>query len=286
MIADRAVEVPVSAAPFMSPAPGDVPVYGRVDGIWWRASGRGTPLVLIQGLGYPAALFHRLVPLLEPRFRVIVFDNRGIGNSVSAGGLSGLTIDRMAADVVSVIDDAAGGTADVFGVSLGGIVAQELALAYPRSVRRLVLACTHTADDRVVLAEQAVFDLMQARPSMGDEEALRSSLPFVYADDTPMSLIEEDLAVRRAMHAGWEGYQAQLKAVTRYEGTSSRLPRIQSPTLVLHGGADRFVPPGNADVIAARIPGARLEVLEGVSHNLYSEAPERTAASIVRFLAP
>ncbi|MCI9888517.1 alpha/beta hydrolase [Micrococcales bacterium 31B] len=229
-------------------------------------------------------MFHRLLPLLEPWFRVIVFDNRGVGNSCSAGGLQGLSIDAMAADVVSVIDDAAGGCANVFGVSLGGIVAQELALAYPRSVNRLILAGTHTADERLVLADQAVFDLMKSRPSMNDEEAIRSSLPFVYSPDTPQVLIEEDVAIRRAMHTGWEGYQAQLNAVYAYEGTSSRLPRLSKATLVLHGALDEFVPPANGEVIASRVPGCELRILDGVSHNCYSEAAPQTAAAIIEFL--
>jgi len=114
---------------------GGRPAEGRVEGIWWRASGAGSPLVLVQGLGYPAAMFHRLVPLLEPYFRVILFDQRGIGNSAKAGRLASLTIGSMAADVAAVIREVVGQAADVMGVSLGGIVAQELALAYPDLVR-------------------------------------------------------------------------------------------------------------------------------------------------------
>ncbi len=284
MSTKHSVGVPDSAAPFLRGADTDQPVYGRSNGIWWRASGSGDPLVLVQGLGYPAAMFHRLVPLLEPHCRVVVFDQRGIGNSAGANGLDSLTIGRMASDVVAVIDDAAGGSADVMGVSLGGIVAQELALAYPRHVRRLVLAGTHTAGAEVVLAEQEVLEMMQRRSMLADEEALRCSLPYVYAPSTPKRLIEEDIAVRRAMHVGWDGYNAQLRATMQYSGTAARLPRIQAETLVIHGELDRLVPPGNAVVISERIPGARLRILPGLSHNFYSEAARTAAAEILPFL--
>lgn len=284
MIASKTCTVPASAGPFLRPVPEAGPVYGRTDGLWWRMSGSGRPLVLVQGLGYPAAMFHRLVPLLEAHCRVIVYDHRGIGNSAGANGLSALTIGSMAGDLAAIVDDVADGRADIFGVSLGGIVAQEFALAYPRQVDRLILAGTHTADARVVLAEPAVFDVMRSRPTMGDEEALRSSIPFVYSLDTPSRIIEEDIAIRRRMHRGWEGYRAQLKAATTYEGTSARLPRIHAETMVLHGSEDRFVPAGNALVVSERIPGSRLQILSGVSHNFYSEAPERTAEAILAFL--
>ena len=276
--------LPESARSFAPAAYQEAPVYGKVDGIWWRATGSGRPLVLVMGHGYPAAMFHRLVPLLEPHCRVIVFDNRGIGNSSDAGGLDGLTIGGMVGDVARVIEDAAGGVADVLGVSLGGIVAQELAIGMPRKVDRLVLACTHTADSRVVVAESEVLEMMQKRATLEDEEALRVSLPYVYAPRTPKKLIEEDLEVRRAFHRGWDGYQAQLRASIQFMGTSARLPRVQSETLVLHGELDRLVPPGNAEVIADRIPHAELVMLPGVSHNFYSEKPELVAAAVVPFL--
>lgn len=286
MIAAETAAVPTSAEPFVRPAPVTGPVYGRTDGLWWRMSGSGRPLVLVQGLGYPAAMFHRLVPLLEAHARVIVYDHRGIGNSARANGLNTLTIGSMAGDLAAIVDDVAGGRADILGISLGGIVAQEFALAYPRQVDRLILACTHTADSRVVLAEAAVFEMMKSRPVMADEEALRSSIPFVYSVHTPSRVIEEDIAIRRRMHHGWDGYRAQLKAATTYEGTSARLPRIHAPTLILHGAEDRFVPAGNASVISERILGSQLHVLPGVSHNFYSEAPEQTAEAILAFLAP
>lgn len=259
-------------------------MQGRVDGIWWRASGHGRPLLLIQGVGYPAAMWYRILPALEPHMRVIAFDNRGIANSAGANGLANLTIGRMASDAASVIQDAADGPVDVLGVSLGGIVAQELALAHPSLIRRLVLIGTHTADSRVVVADAEVIAMMQQRPSLDDEAALRSSVPYVYAPGTPERLIEEDLAVRRAAHVGWDGFKAQMRASVRYSGTSSRLPRVHTPTLILHGDADRLVPPGNAHVIHDRLPKSEIRLLEGLSHNCYSEDPEAVAREVVAFL--
>lgn len=277
--------LPKAVRGYTPPAYQSEPIYGRVDGIWWRATGAGDPLVLIMGHGYPAAIFHRFVALLEPHCRVIVLDNRGVANSSEAGGLDSLTIGGMASDVAAVIDEAAGGVADVMGVSLGGIVAQELALAFPRKVDRLILAGTHTADSRIVVAEQAVIEMMKNRAQLADtEEALRISLPYVYAPSTPKKLIEEDLDIRRAFHRGWEGYVAQFRATVQFIGTSARLPRIQAETLVVHGKLDRLVPPGNGELIASRIPHSTLRLLPKVSHNFYSENPKGAVAAILPFL--
>ena len=125
--------------------------YTTVDGVrlWWEASGEGEPLLLIQGLGFSGAMWYRLLPALAARHRVIRYDARGIGRSdVPPGPYS---IDRMAADAMAVLDAARESTAHVFGCSLGGIVAQEVAITYLDRVRSLTLIMTSTGSRLVGL---------------------------------------------------------------------------------------------------------------------------------------
>lgn len=254
-------------------------VSGRLEGIWWRAEGLGPPLLLIQGLGYSSDMWYRLVPELAMHARVLIFDNRGIGRSM--GPVHGLTIEQMGADAAAVIRAAGEESAHVFGVSLGGIVAQELALSDPRIVRHLVLGCTHTADEHVVLAGQDVLEMLVSRSELPVEAAARASVPFVYAPTTSQRAIEDDLRVRLEHPPSRSAYEAQLMAAFDYRGTFDRLPEISAPTLVVHGSEDLLVPPANATVLAARIPGARLEFLPAAGHLFFTEAPSRTTELVL-----
>jgi 3-oxoadipate enol-lactonase len=256
---------------------------GTVDGIGWAAAGAGDPLVLIQGLGYPAAMWFRLVPLLTPHHRVITFDNRGVGGS-GAADTTGLTIERMAADVALVLDACEVSSADVLGVSLGGIVAQEFALAYPGRVRRLVLASTHTADTHAVNADDEVLAMFAKRSQLSPQESLVASVPYVYASSTPRDLIEEDVACRARQPVSPEVYQAQLTAAMAYAGTWQRLPDLTQETLFVHGTEDRVVPPANASIAAERVKGARIAWIEGGGHNLFSERSSEMAEVVNQFL--
>ncbi|GAA1360766.1 alpha/beta fold hydrolase [Catellatospora chokoriensis] len=256
---------------------------GMISGISWAAAGAGDPLLLIQGLGYPAAMWFRLLPLLTPRRRVITFDNRGVGGSAAAD-TTGLTIEQMAADAALVLDACEISSADVLGVSLGGIVAQELALAHPARVRRLVLASTHTADEHAVPADDEVLAMFARRSQLSPEESLVASVPFVYAPSTPRALIEEDVACRARQPVPPGVYQAQLTAAVAFRGTWQRLPELTHETLFVHGTEDRVVPPVNAAIAAERVHGARLAWIEGGGHNLFSERSVDTAEAVNQFL--
>jgi 3-oxoadipate enol-lactonase len=266
----------------MSDVVSEASVSGVVDGVWWRALGSGEPLLLIQGLGYSSDMWFRLVPLLTEHFRVLVFDNRGIGRS--DGPVDGMTLETMAADAASVVAAAHEVSAHVFGVSLGGIVAQELALTEPQVVRRLILGCTHTADEHVVFAREEVLEMLTSRAELPAEEAARASIQYVYSSATPDRRIEQDLDVRFQHPPSPAAYTAQLQATFDYEGTFSRLPAVAARTLVLHGEDDLLVPPGNGIVVAGQIPGAEVKFLPRAGHVFFSEAPERTAEMLLEFL--
>lgn len=242
--------------------------------IFWEAEGAGEPVLLIMGLGYPAAMWYRLLPYLTDGYRAVRFDNRGVG---STGVVPGpYRIETMADDGVAVLDDAGVPRAHVVGASLGGVIAQELALRHPDRVRSLVLACTHCAGAEAVPPSPEALAMLAGRASMTPRAAAEAALPFVYAPGTARDQIDEDVAVRMRQPTDPEGYAHQLRAAVAHRGTWDRLPSITAPTLVVHGATDGLVPPQNAAILAGRIPGARLEIIEAASHIFFTD---QTAAA-------
>ncbi|MEO7141970.1 MAG: alpha/beta fold hydrolase [Bryobacteraceae bacterium] len=239
------------------------------------------PLLLIMGLACSLDFWYRTVPVVSRRFRTILFDNRGVGKSDAPPGP--YSILSMAADAAAVLDAAGVERANIFGVSMGGMIAQEFALQYPERVQSLILGCTASGGAGGVRAKQAAIDMLKRRASMGMEDALAAAIPFIYDAGTPRERIEEDLAVRRRSFPTPAAYQAQLQALLSWQ-SYDRLPRIAAPALVIHGENDRLVPPGNGQRIAERSPGAKLALLANASHLFVTDQPEAAHAAVLSFL--
>lgn len=249
--------------------------------IYWDEQGDGPPVLLIMGLGYASAMWHRIRPALSQHFRTIAFDNRGVGLSeVPPGPYSVAT---MATDAAAVLDAANVAVARVFGVSMGGLIAQEFALQYPARTRSLILGCTAPGGPSAVRAENKVVDVLFAR-GMTPEQAREAILPYIYDAATPKEKIDEDLKVRQRWLPSVAGYMAQLQGVLAWE-SYSRLAQITAPTLVLHGNSDALVPPANGQLIAARIPGARFVLLDHASHLFLTDQTEAAHKEIFKFLS-
>ncbi|MGA2424727.1 MAG: alpha/beta fold hydrolase [Terriglobales bacterium] len=248
--------------------------------IYWDEQGQGPPLLLIIGLGYASALWHRTRPVLAQRYSTIAFDNRGVGLSdVPPGPYS---IAAMASDAAAVLDAAGVSSAHVFGISMGGMIAQEFALQYPARTRSLILGCTAAGGPSAVRAESKVTDVLFAR-DMTPEQAREAILPYIYDAATPREKIDEDTRVRERWLPTPAGYMAQLQAILAWEGYS-RIAQITAPTLVIHGKSDALVPPGNGELIAGRIPGATLILLEHASHLFLTDQTEQAHQAILEFL--
>jgi 3-oxoadipate enol-lactonase len=249
--------------------------------IYWDEEGYGAPGLLIMGLGYPSSLWHRTRPVLAQRYRTVAFDNRGVGLSdVPAGPYS---IATMASDAAAVLDAAGVSDAHVFGVSMGGMIAQEFALQYPARTRSLILGCTSPGGPSAVRAESKVTDILMVR-GMTLQQAREAILPYIYYAATPQEKIEEDLSLRRRWLPSMEGYTAQLQGILAWE-SYSRIAQITAPTLVIHGKSDALVPPGNGELIAERIPGARLVLLEHASHLFLTDQTQGAHQEILEFLS-
>jgi 3-oxoadipate enol-lactonase len=249
--------------------------------IFWDESGSGEPLLLIMGLGYSSEMWHRTLPVLSKHYRTIFFDNRGVGKSdVPPGPYS---ISQMANDAAAVLDAAGIESARVFGISMGGMIAQELALSHPERVRSLVLGCTACGGRNAIPATYKVLQVLAARANMTPEEGALAMAPFIYDASTPRERIEEDLAIRRRTYPTAIGYLGQLQAIIAWTSLD-RLPLIQAPALVIHGESDELVPPENGRVLAQHIPGARLVMLERASHIFTTDQPEVSHREILAFL--
>jgi 3-oxoadipate enol-lactonase len=229
--------------------------------IFWDEHGRGDPALLCMGFAYTAAMWHRAIPALSTHHRVLTFDNRGVGHSDVPRG--GYRIEDMAADGIAVLDAAGVDRAHVYGVSMGGLIAQEIALAYPSRVRSLVLGCTgctDPADEKAPGWRKALIRFMPTGPMVGRHPE-RQFGPGVSQD-----IIEEDRLTVRSSRPRSRGATGQALAIGSY-GSRYRLPSLTVPTLVIHGDADQVVPIDRGRELASRIPGARLEVIPGGGHN-------------------
>jgi pimeloyl-ACP methyl ester carboxylesterase len=249
----------------------------------FECTGDGPAVLLIMGLGLPGDAWWRTVPVLARRCRAITFDNRGAGRAEPVTGP--LTIAGMAADAVSVLDAAGVERAHVYGISMGGMIAQELALRHPSRVQSLVLGATAAGGPSATPPEPATLAFLARRAAMPDEEGRWASVPYVYSDRTRReggARIGEDIARRRAYAFQPVGYRAQLAAATGHD-TASRLQSLGAPTLVVHGAEDRMVPPANGRALAAGIPGARLLELPDAAHLYTTDEPEADEA-VLQFL--
>src|SRR5579864_3098790 len=174
--------------------------------IYWDEQGQGEAVLLIMGLAYPSQMWHRTRPLMASRYRTLAFDNRGIGQSDVPPGPYPIAL--MASDAAAVLDAAGIESAHVFGVSMGGMIAQELALQHPARVRSLILGCTSAGGPTAERAEPKAIQMLMNREKMSPEQAAEAPVPFIYHSTTPRARISEDLAIRRPWFARPGGYTA------------------------------------------------------------------------------
>ena len=251
--------------------------------IYWDVEGNGPPVLLIMGLGCTSDLWFRIRPVLAKQYLTIAFDNRGVGRSDMPRGP--YSLETMSSDAAAVLDAAGVQSANVFGVSMGGMIAQEFVLDYPARVRCLILGCATFGGPEAVVAEKDARDLVMGRSNLEGEEACQASVPFIYDPGTPRARVEEDMVVRRrAGFAQPRGYMAQLQGILGWE-CCDRLSQIRVPTLIIHGESDRLIPTQNSELIAARITGAQLIKIPHASHMFMTDQPEASQRAVLDFLA-
>ena len=249
--------------------------------IYWESHGEGEPVLLIMGLSFTLDLWHRVTPQLARAYRVVLFDNRGVGRSDVPRGP--YRIRSMAKDALAVMDAAGMQSAHVIGASMGGMIAQELALRWPERVQSLLLGCTSCGGLRSERPEWSGFPGLRRWRRMSNEERARAMVPMLYSEATPRELIEEDLCVRLRNYPSSKGVLAQALGIPLWS-SYRRLPHLKPPTLVVHGDRDRILPPKNARRLAARIPGAEVKIVKGAGHMLTTDRTDECLAIIFEFL--
>jgi pimeloyl-ACP methyl ester carboxylesterase len=246
--------------------------------LYWERSGAGEPLLLIQGMsGTHLSWGEPFLSRLETDFDCVVFDNRGIGNSGAIDAQ--FTIADLAADALAVMDAAGLETAHVLGISMGGMTAQELALAHPDRLRTLTLGCTYCGGPgSSLIAPDDAGPLLEAMAS-GDLDRVFKAAYEVNLSPTfraEESRYADFTAMAGALPARQQTVQMQIGAIGGHD-TQARIAEIAAPTLVIHGTEDKMIPVANGELIASLIPGSRLEILDGVGHMFWWEQPERSA---------
>jgi pimeloyl-ACP methyl ester carboxylesterase len=253
--------------------------------LWVEEDGSGFPILMIQGLGYAAWAWRFQLPDLSRRWRTIAFDNRGTGRSMKPPGP--YSIELLADDAAALLEALGIAQAHVLGMSMGGYVAQTLAVRRPELVRSLVLAATGPGAPTHEATPRSTLDVWLANADKSPEEYARATMWLSYSDDwwqANEELTEELLTARLEHPTPPECWRAQYDACVQFTQRGVPIEQIDVPTLVLHGEADRVVPVSNGRAIAERIPDARLVTLPGRGHVVPIEEPQRFNAEVVGFL--
>lgn len=249
--------------------------------------GEGEPLLLIMGFGMPGAAWLPSLPFLSS-FKCIYFDNRGTGNTDKPEGP--YTVEQMADDASSLLKALNISRAKVFGVSMGGMIAQELALRHPEQVIKLVLGCTLPGGPESKMAgPEVVQKLMEGTKMMGTEpeKGLDTILPTLY----PPEFIKVHPEIKDMMLAGMkmmpptppETADRAMAGIMTFNAYD-RLGQIKCPTMIVHGDADVLVPPENAHLIKSRMPQAELYIIPGAGHAFQGIDPVGIHQRIADFL--
>jgi 3-oxoadipate enol-lactonase len=252
--------------------------------IAYDVDGMGEPLLMI--MGFTGSRYHWVGfdKRMKLDFLTVTFDNRGVGQTTAPPGP--YSARQMAADAIGLLDTIGIDRAHVFGVSMGGMIAQEIALGYPERVRTLVLGCTHFGGSEQVLPRPHVFQKIAVLEGKSTEQAVRDILSVNFTPEfmkkrpeVVEDLVRYGLENRMKRHA----FAAQVAVVSTYD-TASRLGAIRAPTLLVAGDADELIPSQNSVEMAGRIPQAKIILLPGIAHMFWVEAPEEAESQIKRFI--
>ena len=257
--------------------------------LYYEVHGEGKPLVLISGLGYPGWQWHKMVPLLAETFKVIAFDNRGVGQSDKPAGP--YTAGMLAADTAGLLDALSIEKAVIVGHSMGGFVAQALALDFPQRVEKLILCSTNFGGpNHVPVTPEAMKVLTDVSSDALTrfKNGLAVSTAPDWSEKNP-EMIEEWIQWRVANPIEPVHYQAQmaigLGLMPEAAAFENKLSRLNVPTLILFGAHDKVVPPANADLLAKKIAGSTVLIFPDAGHFFPIEIAEAASRAITDFAA-
>ena len=252
--------------------------------LYYEVHGSGYPLILIRGLGSNADHWYCQLPAFSPHFSVVVFDNRGIARSDVLD--EAFTISTMADDTVLLMDVLGIAKAHILGISMGGMIAQEIALKYGHMVNGLILACTHCGGLHAVQPASYILKDLSEFLFTRTQEAAPKAIKALFSDRTIQQnseVIQSYGEVSTRFPPTSHILEHQIDAIQKHD-TWENLTRIQNPTLVIVGSEDALIPPENSRILSERIPHARLQVIEKVGHQLFIEEPDACNRAVLDFL--
>ena len=257
--------------------------------IRYEIRGAGAPLALIMGFsGSGRSWGEPFLKLLADRFKIFMIDNRGTGESDKPDQSWKLT--DMADDVACVLEHAGTPASHVYGISMGGMIAQEYALKYPARVKGLVLGCTNCGASHSVAANPENIAKLMPQPGMNPIEAAKLAFSVACGKAFLGSAAGQQTLTERMMESAnypitpAHTYMRQAEAIGGFD-TFARLGEIKAPTLVIHGDDDNIVPVGNAEILHQGIAGSKLKILPGAGHMFFWERPGDSAKIPGDFLA-
>ena len=250
--------------------------------IYYEIHGKGFPLVMMTGLAGDTNWWSlEEVKAYSHYFKLIIFDNRGAGRSDKPK--KEYSIDQFATDTLRLMDALKIEKAHILGSSMGGMIAQEIAINHPERVEKLVLCSTHCGGIRKVNPSQDVLDMMTSSNQDLIDGIISLCFTKKIIENNPKLILEFKKKISKTRIPP-KSYILQLKSVDSFD-TYSRLKQIIAPTLILHGKNDLLVPVANAEILASQIPNANVKILEHEGHWIFLPNWEKMMKIIVNFLA-
>ena len=253
--------------------------------LFYDTDGAGEPVLLLMGLGGEHHAWDLMRPELARRHRLVLLDNRDAGASDEARGAYGL--DDMASDALGVMDALGIDRFHVVGASMGGAIAQRLALQAPTRVATLVLCSTWGRTDPILATILESWRLMAER--LSPEALLRAQTPWAFTyrffqHPSPEVRAWQEALAARGVLKSVPAYQRQVDACLAHDALDL-VPLLRTPALVLVGEDDILTPPRYARALAAALPGGEVMLVPATGHALFLETPKPCTERILRFLA-
>ncbi len=252
----------------------------------YEIQGDGYPFLMITGVSICLKVWDKpLIDALSKKFKVITFDNRGSGQTdIPEGEYS---IKMMADDTVGLMDALNIERSHVFGFSLGGMIAQEVALSYPQKVEKLILWGAACGGRKTVPPDLAAYKLIiGAVEGLTPERMAKATISLVFTKDfikNNPEYIDDKIQRILKCRIPYSSYVRQVKAMFNFN-TCRKLKKMATPTLIMQGKYDILVPPQNGEILAELIPKAKLIIFENSAHAIYPHEPELFIRSLFEFL--
>jgi pimeloyl-ACP methyl ester carboxylesterase len=253
--------------------------------IYYETHGKGPPLVMIMGLSANKDWWNPyLIEQFSKHFKTIIFDNRGAGRTDKPA--IDYSIKMFADDTIGLMDALKIKKSHILGVSMGGVIGQELTLRYPQRVDKLVLVSTTCGGPKSVPVPQETLKIMLSEGQQTEEQRMRTTVDLLYPEDfrkKNSKIIEEVFKRLMISPTPLDAYMRQLTATSKFDSYDN-LPKIKAPTIVLTGKKDVLLPWENSKILAQRIPGAKLVTFEDSGHGMCSQNAEEFAKEVIKFL--